>query len=138
MDSSSIAPARGLDTSEWSRISALGAEFRIRISYTEIGPKAPLEPDTHASPFHVFRLGPPRAAEVFVNATTCATFDADPNSILVEMDDELMISYRFGPTWPRKEFVLFRYSDGEGAMGFMGEDEVLRWGGYAPTWQLIR
>ena len=134
----------GLDDNEWAALSALGNKCQIYISYTTPGVKGPPPPSTdeEARRRYFSRLGPPRSAEMIVGATTFATFINHPDYILVKMDEALMISYGSGPTCPRKEFVLLRYTDDqdEGGMGFLSDDgsEVLRWDACEPTWCLIR
>ena len=133
-----------MNDAQWSKIRKDDARFCVYIAYTEPSPKGPPPPsrDRNASLTYALRVGPPRPAERIIHATTTCAKDEEeygPDYIVVEMEEELSLSYRFGPTLPRSEFVLFRYAGDQGDMGFLcdNREQVLRWNGYAPTWRLV-
>ena len=133
-----------MNDAQWSKIRKDDARFCVYIAYTQPGFKGPPPPsdDRNASMTYALRVGPPQPAERIIHATTTCAKDEEeygPDYIVVEMEEELSLSYRFGPTLPRSEFVLFRYTGEEGEMGFLcdNREQVLRWNKYAPKWRLV-
>jgi hypothetical protein len=133
-----------MNATQLSYLSVINTRFPVYIAYTEPGPKCPPPPraDNNASLMYALRLGPPRPAELIIHATTTCAKDEEedgPDYIVVEMEEELSLSYRFGPTLPRSEFVLFRYTGDQEDMGYLcdNREQVLRWNGHAPTWRLV-
>jgi hypothetical protein len=134
-----------MNDAQWSKIRKDDARICVYIAYTRPGFKGPPPPsdDRNASMTYALRVGPPQPAERIIHATTTwAKYEEEeygPDYIVVEMEEELSLSYRFGPTLPRSEFVLFRYTGEEGEMGFLSDnrEQVLRWNKYAPKWRLV-
>ena len=131
-----------MNATQLSYLSVINTRFPVYIAYTKPGLKGPPPPsdDHDASLRYALRLGPPQPAELIIHATTIGAKDSDedgPDYIVVQMEEELSLSYCFEPTRPRSEFVLFRYVSDQGDIGFLDEDDVLHWNGHAPTWRLI-